>query len=47
MIVVLGELGGERVTLRIVTDESLPTVLVRWDAKRGWWDVAKDRQWER
>lgn len=43
----LGELGGTKTTLRIVTDSSLPQVLVRWSADRGWWDVAADRQWER
>lgn len=43
----LGELGGQRTTLRICTDEALPLVLVRWSADRGWWDVAADRQWER
>lgn len=43
----LGELGGQRTTLRICTDDALPLVLVRWSADRGWWDVAADRQWER
>lgn len=43
----LGELGGLRTTLRIATDEALPTVLMRWDARRGWWIVDADRQWER
>jgi hypothetical protein len=36
-----------RTTFRICTDDALPQVLVRWDAKRGWWEVAADRQWER
>lgn len=43
----LGELGGDRTSLRICTAEALPTVLVRWKAARGWFDVASDRQWER
>ena len=43
----LGELGGERTTLRIATDEALPCVLLRWDAKRGWWEVRNDEQWAR
>lgn len=46
----LGELGGDKrggIALRIATDEGLPQVLVRWDAQRGWWEVAADRQWER
>lgn len=41
----LGELGGgARTTLRIATDEPMPCVLVRWDADRGWWDVAAATQ---
>lgn len=43
----LGELGGERTSLRICTNEALPVVLVRWTAPRGWAEVASDRQWER
>jgi hypothetical protein len=43
----LGELGGERVALRICTAEALPIVLVRWTPAKGWMDVARDRQWER
>lgn len=43
----LGELGGERTTLRICTAEVLPIVLVRWTAAKGWTEVARDRQWER
>lgn len=43
----LGGLGGPKTTLRIASDETLPVVLVRWDAQRGWWLVDADRQWER
>ena len=41
----LGELSP--CTLRIATDESLPCVLVRWDADRGWRAVNVGRQSER
>lgn len=42
----LGEINPTS-TFRIATDEALPHVLMRWDAARGWWIVATDRQWER
>lgn len=45
-----GQLLGEinpNATFRISTDEAMPHVLMRWDAERGWWIVASDRQWER
>lgn len=35
----LGEINAGS-TFRIATDESLPHVLMRWDAARGWWIVA-------
>jgi hypothetical protein len=41
----LGELGGQRTSLRICTAEALPVVLLRWTAERGWFAPAQ--QWER
>ena len=32
----LGELGGDRTTLRISTDTTLPIVLLRWSLQGGW-----------
>lgn len=32
----LGELGGDRTTLRISTDTTLPIVLLRWSLRDGW-----------
>lgn len=32
----LGELGGQRTTLRIATCEALPMVLLHWTPGNGW-----------